>query len=779
MEDRYLKLLEFNKILEIIENLSITYIGKDLSKNLVPYSTKQEAEKALKQTNEASILIYRKGNVPIYDIKDITIHIKKLESSQFLNAEQLRDLAAILRCSRLLKEYYSSEEIDMSEFESLEGIFNNLYSNQNIESTIYTNIVDDNTILDTASKNLSQIRKNIRTKEQEIKNKLQSLLHSKYVQEPIVTFRNGRYVLPVKNEYRSEIKGFIHDMSQSGSTVFIEPLSVFDLNNDLNNLKNEEQVEIEVILQKFTSLFFDIIDNIKNNVNLIGLIDFTFAKAKYSNSIDGTKPILTDKKELKLLNAYHPLLNKETAVRNSIIIGDEYKSLIITGPNTGGKTVVLKTAGILTLMAESGLNIPAKEGSSLYFFDKVYADIGDEQSITSSLSTFSSHMSNISNIINHATKDSLILLDELGSGTDPIEGAALGISILDYLKREDILTLSTTHYPEIKKFALTTEGFKNASVEFNVETLSPTYKLLIGVPGTSNAFSISSKLGISDNIILRAKDFISNENINIEELLNNIYKEKRLIEEEKEQIDLNYQKSKEIKESYEEKLSSLNLKEKDIIGKAKKQAQNILLEAKDDANQIIKELESSKTSSKDANKLRNKLNDKIDKLGIKDSKVEPINKIENIEDISVGQEVFVTSINQNATILSIKDESSILVQLPLGKSSFKLEDLELVKVSSKKEIPINKNKSEFIPKQISSEINVLGYTVEEAIHEIDKYIDTCFVAHLKTIRIIHGKGTGALRKGIQEYLKTNPHVDSFRNGTFAEGEMGVTVVTLK
>ena len=498
----------------------------------------------------------------------------------------------------------------MSTFYTLTPLFNNLYTNVGIEKTIESAILDENTLSDDASTELKNIRKSIRNKEQEIKQKLNSFLNSKYVQENIITMRSGRFVVPIKNEHRQDVKGFIHDISASGSTVFIEPISIFDLNNDLNNLKNEENIEIEKILQKLSSLFFNIIPNIEKNINLIGLIDFIFAKAKYSNSLNATEPIINEEKYINLLQAWHPLLNQSSAVKNDISIGKNYNCLIITGPNTGGKTVTLKTVGVLMLMATSGLHITAKEGSSIYLADNIFADIGDDQSIADSLSTFSSHMTNISKILKEATENSFVLIDELGSGTDPVEGSSLAISILEKLNSQKTLTLSTTHYPEIKHFALITDGFENASVEFNIETLSPTYKLLLGVPGTSNAFAISRKLGIPENIINRAKDFIDSNKINIEELLTSIYEDKRTIELEKQKTLENSSKIEELKKSLEFDFSKLHKEQKDIINKAKDEARNILLSAKEDANDIIKELEKS-SSNKDANNLRNKLNIKI------------------------------------------------------------------------------------------------------------------------------------------------------------------------
>lgn len=778
MNSKTLEKLEFNKIREILSNFANTYIGKDFAKNLEPYQNKADIEKALKQTSDATILLFRKGNIPISEIENITPHIKKLNSNLFLSPKQLLDLANILKLANNLKEYFFSGDIDMTEFKYLYNLFNNLYINPSIESTIFKSILDEDTISDDASFELKNIRRSFRHKEQEIRTKLNSFTHSKFVQESVITMRNGRFVVPVKNEYRSEVNGFIHDISSSGSTVFIEPISIFDLNNDLNNLKNDENIEIEKILQKLSSLFFGIIDNLKNDINLIGLIDFIFAKAKYSKSLDATEPLINSDKKINLINAWHPLLNKSTAVKNTIPIGGDYTSLIITGPNTGGKTVTLKTAGLLTLMAMSGLHITAKENSSIYLFDNVFADIGDEQSIADSLSTFSSHMTNIAKILNEATSDSFVLIDELGSGTDPIEGSSLAISILEHINSLGALTLSTTHYPEIKHFALVTDGFENASVEFDLDSLSPTYKLLLGVPGTSNAFAISRKLGISEDIISRAKEFINNDNISIEELLTNIYEDKRMIELEKEKILENSSKIESLKKSLDIDFSNLKSEEKNIIETAKNEARKILLSAKEDANDIIKDLEASK-STKDANLHRDKLNQKISALKSNMTQSDKDKKLK-LEDAKQGTNVFIPSLNQVGSIISVSKNRKVQVQLSLGKMIFNLDDLEISSTPSKKtDKIIPKSKKEFTVKSISSEINVIGQNVDEACFAIDKYLDNCVICGLNVVRIVHGKGTGALREGIHKFLKTHPHVESFRVGTFGEGEMGVTIVNLK
>ena len=666
----------------------------------------------------------------------------------------------------------------MSDFNNLSSLFNNLYINENLEKTIFSSILDENTIDDSASTKLANIRREKREKEQSIRNKLNSILKTKFVQEPVITMRSGRFVVPIKNEYRSDVKGFVHDISSSGSTIFIEPISVFDLNNDINNLSVEENIEIESILANLSAMFFDLTNQLENNLNLIGIIDFIFAKAKYSKDLDANSAKINHNKQIKLLQSWHPLINKSQAVKNDILIGENYTSLIITGPNTGGKTVTLKTVGILVCMTMCGLHIPAKEGSTICLVDNIFADIGDEQSIADSLSTFSSHMTKISNILTEATENSLVLLDELGSGTDPIEGASLAISILENLNKRGCLTIATTHYPEIKHFALTTSGFENASAEFNINTLSPTYRLLLGVPGASNAFEISKKLGISDNIIQRAKEFLSNDEINIEELIKNIYEDKKIIEKEKAEILEKSQKIKQLEKELDNKNSSLQQQENNIIEKAKEQAREILLNAKEDANSLIRDIE-KESNSKNLNNIRNELNKKINNLQ-STKKTITIEKSLKENNLKIGLPVFIPSINQTGNLLSLPNKDKIVqVQVGIMKMNFKLEDLEYGKEEKKEKNYSYSKQHKLNIKSVSPEINVIGQNVEEACFSIDKYLDICAYNGLNTVHIVHGKGTGALRKGIHQFLKTHPHVKSYRLGTFGEGEMGVTVVELK
>ena len=786
MDKNSLKKLEFNKIVEILSSFAVTDKGKKLSLNLVPYTKKDDTIKAQNETKEALTLLYRKGSIPLTsELSDICEYILLLEKNNFLSAKALLDIANVLKTSRLLKEYYF--ENPLNETDALNNYFNNLYTNNKIEHTISSAIIDENTISDDASSNLMSIRRNIRKVNQEIRNKLQSLLSSKFLQEPIITIKNNRFVVPVKNEYKANVNGFVHDISTSGSTVFIEPMNVFELNNKLSDLKNEEIIEIEKILQKLSSLLFDLVGEIKNTFNLIGLIDFIFAKAKYAKEINGIYPIISDKKVINLIEARHPLIDKNKVVPITLSLGEKYTCLVITGPNTGGKTVTLKTVGLLCLMGMAGLHIPAKEKSSIYVFDNIFADIGDEQSIQESLSTFSSHMVNVVNITISATKDSLVLLDELGSGTDPLEGASLATSILEFLSNKDILTVSTTHYQEIKHFAMVNDKFENASCEFDINTLSPTYRLLIGVPGKSNAFEISKKLGLNDEILSRAKSFMTDESINIEELLKNIYDNKLLIEKEKEKILKDSEEIEKIKNSLQNEKDDISSKKSEIISKAKEKAKNIILEAKEDANEILKEMESSKDTKK-LNKLRKDLNDKLENY--KKSNETTSNNIQNSlskEDAKNGIEVFIPSLNQSGIIVSnLSTSNKVMVQIGNIKMNFDIS--KLIKKSNSSTTTSTNNlskfanyskKTSFTPRDVSTEINVIGYNVEEAIFVIDKFLDNACMSKLETVRIVHGKGTGILGKGIQKFLKSNPHVKSFRYGTFGEGEMGVTVVELK
>lgn len=788
MLQKYLYKLEYNKILEKVCDCCKTYIGKELVSSLLPSSNKDLVKKQLEETNSALTLLIRKGEPSIFNIANIDLWIKHLESYNFLSATALLEVANVLKTSRCLHEYFfSDKDFDLSGFAILEDLFSMLYYNKSIEDIIFTSIIDENTIADDASKTLSSLRRNKRKLEQEIRDKLSSFTHSsaysKYLMDSIITIRNDRFVIPVKEEFRNNISGTILDISASGSTVYVEPSIIFELNNKINSIKIEENIEIEKILKNLSLKLLPIANNLKLTLETIGKIDCIFAKAKFSKNIDGICPIINDKKEIYLYGARHPLIDPASVVPIDVSLGKDYKSLLITGPNTGGKTVTLKTTGLLCSMACSGILIPTKENSSIYVFDNIFVDIGDEQSIQDSLSTFSSHILNIIDILSMATPNSLILLDELGSGTDPVEGSSLAISILEYFYNLGSLTICTTHYPELKKYALVHDGFENASSDFDIENLCPTYKLLIGVPGKSNAFAISKKLGLPEEILNNASKLVKKEDLSIENLLKSIYDDKIAIEKEKEKIIQNSNQIELLKKSLERDNSKLDKEANSIISDAKLKARNILLDAKEEANEVIKELNNKSTNVKTANSIRNKLNSSINELSELDN-VKTSNSLTN-ENVYIGQEVFYAKLNSNGTILSLPNKSNeVKLQIGSMNMNVKLEDLTSLKssrVSSNSgynkpsSISFSNNKAQ----SISSEINVIGLNVDQAIPIIDKYLDDCSMANLEQARIVHGKGTGKLRIGIHNFLKKHPHVKSFRLGTFGEGEMGVTIVYLK
>ena len=789
MNQTYLNKLEYNQILQKLTSYCHTYIGKKFASNLLPSNQKETVSNTLAETNEAVSLIERNSTPPISEIDDIGVYLKLLESSSTISAKALLSVVNILEMSDELIEYFSSF-INTDDFPHLNGYFSELYTNHSIIDKIKKCIIDENTIADNSSNTLATIRRRERKLEQDIKSKLNTILHSssysKYIQENVVTIRNDRYVIPVKQEYRSYVKGFVHDMSSSGSTVFIEPLAVFEFNNELNNLKIDESTEIERILYNLSSLLFAYTSEIKLDVSIIGKLDFIFAKAKYSNSIKGITPKINDEKFAEFINARHPLIDSNKVVPTTLSIGKDFSLLIITGPNTGGKTVTLKTVGLLELMACSGLNIPADEKSSIYVFDEIFADIGDDQSISDSLSTFSSHMINISHILKTATENSLILVDELGSGTDPIEGANLAISILEYFKNNSILTIATTHYQELKRYALVTPDVQNASVEFDIENLKPTYRLLLGIPGKSNAFAISEKLGIKKEIIDKARSLMDKQDVDIEALLKKIYDDKIEIEREKEEIQKNLNQVEVLKRNLQRDDSKLKQQEQELINNAKIKARDILLDAKDEASKLISEMKKIENTSgavDELNKLRNSLNSSIKEKSIKDTVENVASNPVSRDLIKNGMKVYITNLNQNGIICSskINKNDEVQVQIGLIKTNVNIKYLELSRdlkndltkpvVSSSPKV----NKTRFA----NSEINVIGLTVDEAIPLVDKFLDDCFLAKIQTARIVHGKGTGKLRTAIQSFLKKHKRVKSFRVGGFGEGEMGVTVVELK
>lgn len=778
--------LEYNEIIDVLEKHCKTYLGKNMCDSLKPSFSFELVDVLLNETKEADTLLHQKGSPPFYETDELEKYIKILKSNQTLSIKGLLNIGMLLRIARELKEYFYDN--NTSSFINLEKYFTLLYSNPSIEKSIFDKIIDESTIADNASKKLSSLRRNRKNFEQEVKDKLNSYIHSstyaKYIMEPIVTIRNNRYVIPVKEEYRSYIKGFVHDTSSSGSTLYIEPTSIFDLNNKINHIKIEEDLEIEKILHQLSASLYAYTTELDNDLNLIANIDLIFAKAHFGIEINGITPILNNEKFVDLHKARHPLIDKDKVVPINIGLGKDYVSLLITVPNTGGKTVALKTLGLLLLMAYSGIPIPCSEGSNICVFTYIFADIGDEQSIQESLSTFSAHMKNIVEITKKANDNSLVLLDELGSGTDPVEGAALAISILSYLKSINALVCCTTHYQELKEFALVTDSFENASFEFDIENLKPTYKLLVGIPGKSNAFAISKKLGLDEQILNVANAHLKEDKVSIEELLKNIYDNKLKVEKQVEETEKNLRQVEALRKSLEKKQDDVLEKRAKMLEDAKLEARDILLSAKEEATEIIHELSAS-VDLKQANNLRNKLNDKIRNINSihysgQDNSFEAINK----NDIKDGLNVYISSLGTNGIILgnTVNKSNEVQVQVGSMKMNVKLSDLRKlssnVSTTSKSTGKVTTEKSSKT-KVISPEINVIGQNVDEAIYVIDKYLDNCASANISPVRIVHGKGTGKLREGIHSFLKKHPHVKSFRIGTFGEGEMGVTVVEIK
>jgi DNA mismatch repair protein MutS2 len=783
--DAILNKLEYNEIIKNLGGYCKTYLGKNLCEQLVPNFSYEQVDVLLNETKQADTLLHQKGIPPFYETEELEKYIKVLESNQTLSIKGLLNFAVLLKMCRELKEYFYDDS--SVTFEYLEKYFSFLYSNPSIEKNIFDKIIDENTVADNASSKLASLRRNRKNFEQEVKDKLNGFIHSstyaKYIMEPIVTIRNNRYVIPVKEEYRSYIKGFIHDTSSSGSTLYIEPTSIFELNNKINHIKIEEDIEIERILQILSSSLYEYVDQLKNNLVLIASIDLIFAKANFGIDSFGIIPVLNNNKYIDLYKAKHPLIDKDKVVPIDISLGKDYVSLLITGPNTGGKTVALKTVGLLLLMAYSGIPIPCSESSSISVFSHIFADIGDEQSIQESLSTFSAHIKNIVEITNITDANSLVLLDELGSGTDPLEGAALAISILSYLKDIGSIVCCTTHYQELKEYALITDGFENASFEFDIENLRPTYKLLVGIPGKSNAFAISKRLGLNEQILNVANSHLKDDKIPIEELLKSIYDNKLEIEKQKEETEKNLRQIELLRKSLEQKQDDVLEKRAQLLEDAKLEARDILLSAKEEATEIIHELNSS-SDIKQANNLRNKLNDKLKAIN-SIHYTEQNNSFEALaeSDVKDGLNVYIASLGSNGYIVGNKINKSNEVQVQVGnmKMNIKLSDLRKsltnsVKVKESGKVTTNKESK---AKTVSPEINVIGQNVDEAIYVIDKYLDNCASANISPVRIVHGKGTGKLREGIHSFLKKNPHVKSFRIGTFGEGEMGVTVVEIK
>lgn len=788
--DKALKVLEYDKIIDMLLDLTQGELARDLVEKLEPSNDIDDIRRMQEETSEAYRVLVRYGDIDYSSATHIKHLVSKASLGSMLFIEDLYDIMQNIFLVSSIKRYLkTSIEDENLKLKHLRRLNDSLASLDELKKKLSTTIVSRDEIADNASSTLRSIRRSKKLKNQAIEDKLNSYITSdktkKYLQDAIVTMREGRYVIPVKNEYRSSVEGMIHDISQKGSTVFIEPMAVVKLNNELRELENEEKKEIERILYELSSEVSEYKAYLETNEEALKSISFIFARARLAREMRATEPILNDRGYVNLKNARHPLIPKDKVVPTTVELGDEYTSLIITGPNTGGKTVSLKTVGLITLMAKSGLNIPCDNNSSVAVFDKVYADIGDEQSIEQSLSTFSSHMKNIVHIVENAEYNDLVLFDELGAGTDPTEGAALAISILKLFRERRIRTMATTHYSQIKFYALTSEGVKNASMEFNVDTLSPTYRLIIGIPGKSNAFEISKRLGLDQKIIDSAKELLNENDTRFEDVLKAIEEDRTEIENKRIKINEENEEIERLREKLENKNKKLEEKQEAIINKAKEEAREIVKKAKSESAFIIDELKDISSLSKKEDRRRlqeakDYLRDLEDenRLKIKDNK----KRTKEIpKDIKLGESVRIISIDKFGEVETLPDDKGDLnIQVGIMSVRSNINDIERseskeeVKVE-KKTKSINKAKS----KNISSEINLIGRTVDEAILLLDKYLDDAYLARLKEVRIIHGKGTGTLRDAVRKYLQNSKHVIEYREADYTEGGSGATVAVIK
>jgi DNA mismatch repair protein MutS2 len=791
LNQKSLKVLEFFKIRDMLVEKAESTPGKNLAMELMPSADSHEVRFSQDETNEALTLLIKRGNPPLFGINKVRDDVKRAELGGMLHPASLLKIGESLRVSRTLKNYMrDTREDSEAEYRIIGNMIQDLLVIKNLEDAISNAIIGEDEISDNASSALRNIRRQIRSKNDGIRDKLNTIIsspsHRKYLQDAIVTMREGRFVIPVKQENRASVPGLVHDVSSSGATAFIEPMAVVELNNQLKELEIKEREEIERILSELSGMVAEDAEGIRSNELLLSRLDFVFAKGKLALAMDATKPIFNEKGYLNIKKGRHPLLGKEV-VPIDVYLGDDFNTLIITGPNTGGKTVTLKTVGLFTLMGQSGLHIPADFNSELSIFRKVFADIGDEQSIEQSLSTFSSHMTNIVDILEEVDNSSLVLFDELGAGTDPTEGAALAMSILDHLRAMGIRTLATTHYSQLKVYALTTDNITNASVEFDIETLSPTYKLLIGVPGKSNAFEISKRLGLQDYIISRARDLLTKESIEFEDVLQAMDRDRRIAEENKtetERLKLDIQNLRE--QLSKEKNKTEEMREK-ILQKAKEEARQIVRNAKDSADLIIDELRSiSSEIDKDKGRRLQEAQDLLRKeirekeaqasTGIKEVKAKKPPK-----NLKAGETVEVLSLNQQGTVVTPPDDKgNVEVQIGIMKVSVSVSTLRRTEEKDQaNSIERNKSVKTRKAKAIKPELDIRGRNIEEGSFELDKYLDDAFISGLKEVYIIHGKGTGALRDGIKSHLKGHRLVKSQRSGKYGEGGDGVTVVELK
>ncbi|MCD8362282.1 MAG: endonuclease MutS2 [Lachnospiraceae bacterium] len=791
MNQKVLKTLEFDKIREMLAARAASPGAKELCLHLVPSSSLWEIERMQTQTADALRRIYRKGSVSFGGIRDVRDSMKRLAIGGVLGMGELRRILSLLETTDKLRRYGVREDED-TPGDSLDEPFGFLDPLPGLAAEIRRCILSDDEMADDASGALLQLRRSMRQMNDRVHNTLNSMVNGSarsYLQDPVITMRDGRYCLPVKAEYRGQVQGVIHDQSSTGSTLFIEPMAVVRLNNEFRELLLKEQQEIERILSSLSEKTAAWADEIAGDYDLLVELDFIFARAMLAKDMDAVRPVFNDQRRLSIKNGRHPLLDPKKAVPISVRLGDDFHLLIVTGPNTGGKTVSLKTVGLFTLMGQAGLHIPASEGSELAVFGDVYADIGDEQSIEQSLSTFSSHMSTIVSILKEAQLDSLVLFDELGAGTDPTEGAALAVSILDHLKRQGIRTMATTHYSELKIYALSTEGVENASCEFDVESLRPTYRLLIGIPGKSNAFAIASRLGLPEHLIEDARKHISAQDESFEDVISELEHSRVMLEREKLEIQRDREEARALRDELQRRQANIDQKRDKILHDANTRAAAILQEAKDYADETIRNFHKYGKAGapiKEMEQERTKLRQKLDaaQSGGTGRKAPVPKKKPKADKLHIGDRVRVLSLNLEGTVSTLPNaKGELFVQMGILRSQVNVNDLEFLGEAedlrtgrgSSGSAGLRMSKSA----AVSTELNLIGKTVDEAVAELDKYLDDAYLAHVPSVRIVHGKGTGALRNAVQQHLKHCKYVKSYRLGSFGEGDAGVTIAEFK
>ena len=789
MNEKSINILEYNKIVERLVEKATSTPGKEYCSKLAPMTDSESITKALTETSDAVARIFRGGNLTFRGLTDIGMSIKSLEIGSTLGISELLNIKTLLGVTKNALRYDGSDE---SNQDSLSHYFSELNPLDDIYKEIDRCIIAEDEISDDASSTLKHIRKQKVLAGERIKSELSKMLTGNertYLQETVITTRNGRYCIPVKAEYKSQVPGMVHDQSKAGSTYFIEPVSVVRLNNEIRELELQEAEEIARILATLSAMAGEHTIELSINFRSLSYLDYVFAKGGLSISYKGSEPLMNTEGRINIKKGRHPLIDPKKVVPVDIYMGDKYNQLIITGPNTGGKTVTLKTIGLFSLMGQSGLHIPAFDNSELTIFEDIFADIGDEQSIEQSLSTFSSHMTNIVNILDHADSRCLVLFDELCAGTDPTEGAALAISILTFLHKLGVTTVATTHYSELKVYALSTDGVENACCEFDVASLAPTYRLLIGIPGKSNAFAISGKLGLPDYIIEDAKALINSEDKAFEDVISDLEKSRITIEKEQLEIEQYKREIAQLKEELNRKQQRLDERSEAILQKAREQAADILADAKETADEAIRKINKANSKGMTVAQMeeeRRRLNAKMDKVNAKRGLNTSAPKKEHAaSDFHIGDTVHVHSMNLEGTVHTLPNaKGEVVVKMGILNSTVNIKDLEIIEEAKESEKLKQKNTSIGKLKMsktasISPEINLIGLTADEAIMQLDKYLDDAFLSHISPVRVVHGKGAGILRNAVHNYLKRQKHVKSFRLGTFGEGDYGVTIVEFK